>query len=268
LTIHPHTLALVYFVYLTVLSVVRGGARARRVSFVALAVTTAVSGALGWLPVTPMATLVEQTWRLALLLAGYHAAGAFYERPNLAFEARLLAIDRRLFAFGRALLPQGAKRARQRVVDGLLEAAYLSVYPIIPAGAAVVLLTGSPAAIDRFWTTVLAAGFMCYGTLPWVQTRPPRAIERTPPAATSLLRGLNLAILERGSVGVNTLPSGHAATAAAVALSVWSSAPDAGSVFAIVAILIAIATVAGRYHYAVDTVLGAVVGVGAWLLFA
>ena len=116
---------------------------------------------------------------------------------------------------------------------------------------------------------MLAAGFVCYGALPWLQTRPPRAIEAAPLVATSsLLRRLNLAILNRGSVGVNTLPSGHAATAAAVALSVWSTAPHAGGVFAIVAILIAIATVAGRYHYAVDTVLGALVGVGAWLLFA
>jgi membrane-associated phospholipid phosphatase len=259
LAIHPYTLALVYFLYLAVLSVVRGTARARRVSIAALVGTTAISGALGWLPATPMATIVEQTWRLLLLLGGYHAAGAFYERPNLALEARLLAIDRRLFAaFG-----FGAWRA----VDGLLETAYLSVYPIIPAGAAVVLWTGSSASLDRFWTTVLAAGFVCYGALPWLQTRPPRAIEAAPLVATSsLLRRLNLAILNRGSVGVNTLPSGHAATAAAVALSVWSTAPHAGGVFAIVAILIAIATVAGRYHYAVDTVLGALVGVGAWML--
>ena len=153
------------------------------------------------------------------------------------------------------------------LLGAVLEAAYLSVYPFIPAGAIVVLNTGAAGAVDRFWVVVLVAGFVCYGALPFLQTRPPRSIEGDTVGGKSAgVRQLNLAILERGSIGVNTLPSGHASTAVAVALSVWSVAPGAGAVFALLAILIAVSTVVGRYHYAVDTVLGIAVGLVAWLL--
>jgi membrane-associated phospholipid phosphatase len=259
LTLHPHTLAFVYFLYLAVLGVARGHVRARRASVAALIGTTVISRVMGYLPPAPAAIAIDQVWRLVVLLAGYHAAGAFYTAPNVRLEAWLLAIDRRVL--GSRVWPPAGR--------ALLEAAYTSVYLVIPAGAAVVIFSATPEAVDRFWTIVLAAGFACYGSLPWIQTRPPRAIEpATSAAASSQLRRLNLGILERGSIGVNTLPSGHAATAAAVALAVWPHAPPAGALFVVVAILIAIATVVGRYHYAVDTVLGVAVGVAAWLVFS
>jgi membrane-associated phospholipid phosphatase len=256
--IHPHTLAFVYFLYLAIVGVVRGGARARRASVVALVVTSALSRLVESQVTTPAGFLLAQTWPLLLLFVGYRIAGAFYERPDLALEARLLAIDRRI----------GARlEAAPRALSALLEAAYVCVYLVIPAGAAFLLWKVSADAAAQFWTTVLVAGFVCYGALPWVQTRPPRAIEGgVRVEAPRFLRRLNLLILERGSVGVNTLPSGHAATAVAVALSVWSYAPLAGACFLVIATLICVATVAGRYHYFVDTLLGALVGVGAWLL--
>jgi membrane-associated phospholipid phosphatase len=141
---------------------------------------------------------------------------------------------------------------------------------VIPLGALVVWMAGPERALDRFWTVVLVSGFACYGALPWIQTRPPRIVERssfTMAERGSSLRRLNLAILERGSVGVNTLPSGHAATAVATALAVVSCTQAVGAVFVAAAALIAVATIVGRYHYAVDTVLGVLVGVAAWAMF-
>jgi membrane-associated phospholipid phosphatase len=259
LTIHPHVLAFVYFLYLAIVAVLRGPGRARRVSGAVLVATSAVSAGLADAPASTPVSVLEQVWALALLFVAYRTAGVFYERPDEALESRLLAVDRRL----------GISRAASSpAVTALLEAAYVCVYLVIPAGAIVVVRTASPGAAQTFWTTVLAAGFVCYGALPWLQTRPPRAIERPAHAdAPAILRRLNLAILKRGSVGVNTLPSGHAATAVAVALSVWSSAPLAGALFGLLALLIAASTIAGRYHYAVDTALGVAVGVGAWCWF-
>jgi membrane-associated phospholipid phosphatase len=127
-------------------------------------------------------------------------------------------------------------------------------------------MAGSDAAVERFWSVVLLAGFACYGALPWIQTRPPRCLETATGVPTSSVRRLNLAILERSSVGVNTLPSGHAATAMAAALVVLQVAPLAGAVFLLAAVAIAVATVVGRYHYTVDTVAGVAVGILAWAL--
>ena len=56
----------------------------------------------------------------------------------------------------------------------MVELAYLLCYPLVPLSFAVVWLKGSPGDIERFWLTVLVAGYGCYATLPWLVSRPPR----------------------------------------------------------------------------------------------
>ena len=153
-----------------------------------------------------------------------------------------------------------------RFVLDLLELAYLSVYVLVPAGFALLYFSGIPFDVDRFWTVVVAAELACYGMLPWIQTRPPRAIEAGAPAAASVLRQANLLVLSRGSIQVNTFPSGHAAGSVATALAVADVLPAAGAVFGIWALAIVIGSVVGRYHYVADSVLGAAVAIVVWLI--
>jgi membrane-associated phospholipid phosphatase len=75
-----------------------------------------------------------------------------------------------------------------------------------------------------------------------------------------------MGIATRASIQVNTLPSGHAAGAVATALCVGTSVPQAGVLFAVVAASIVVATVIGRYHYLIDSILGVLVGGIAWAL--
>jgi membrane-associated phospholipid phosphatase len=82
----------------------------------------------------------------------------------------------------------------------------------------------------------------------------------------SAVRQFNVAILNRGSIQMNTVPSGHAAGAVAAALAVGEVMPVAGIVFAFLAAAIVAATVLGRYHYLVDSLLGVLVAVSAWLI--
>jgi membrane-associated phospholipid phosphatase len=60
-----------------------------------------------------------------------------------------------------------------------------------------------------------------------------------------------------------TFPSGHVAVSLACAAGVSTTSVEAGSVFAIAAAGIALGAVAGRYHYAIDAALGALVGAAA-----
>jgi membrane-associated phospholipid phosphatase len=114
---------------------------------------------------------------------------------------------------------------------------------------------------------VFAAELACYATLPWLPSRPPRVLDApAEPAMPGALRALNLGLLAHGSVQANTIPSGHAAGAVAVALSVYSTSPAAGLVFLMAAAGITVATVLGRYHYAVDSILGVIVAIVFWLL--
>jgi membrane-associated phospholipid phosphatase len=79
--------------------------------------------------------------------------------------------------------------------------------------------------------------------------------------AATLARRANVRFLATFGNAWNTLPSGHAAGAAAVAVMVWRSGSPLSPVFAVLAIGIAFGTVRGRYHYAMDTILGVALGV-------
>jgi hypothetical protein len=136
----------------------------------------------------------------------------------------------------------------------------------VPAGYLVFAVSGHSALADQYWTAVLGAEMASYGMLPWIQTRPPRRIQDDGPFNRRQLsvRTLNLFILGRGSIQVNTIPSGHAAGAVAIALSVVGVLPTAGTIFLFLAGAILVASVIGRYHYAMDAILGATMGIIAW----
>jgi hypothetical protein len=148
-----------------------------------------------------------------------------------------------------------------------VEVSYLLVYFVVPAGALTLVLAGASHALDRFWAVVLLSGFTCYAVLPWIQTRPPRVLEPNPSSAsgTSLARRVNEVLLRRASIQANTVPSGHAAVAVATALAVGSALPAAGWPFFLAATGIFVATVAGRYHYVLDSALGVLVAAMAWM---
>ena len=184
-----------------------------------------------------------------------------------ALEERPINADRVLFRLTNvtSFLARGP-----RLVLEYFEFTYLLVYPMVPISFGVFLFFGSREAADNFWTAILIAGYGCYGVLPWIQTRPPRSIERGSPVTQRglLFRRLNLFVLAHGSVQVNTFPSGHASIAVAGALAVTAADPVAGVVLFVLAASITTATVLGRYHYAADSVLGVVVGlIGWWLGF-
>ena len=197
------------------------------------------------------------------LLLGYWLPALIVRRPNVDFERRLLNLDRRLFgANGLARFEQKTPRA----VLEYLEVAYLLCYAVVPAGYAALMVAGFEGqTIDRFWTVVLSASFICYGLLPWLPTRAPRALEADTQTRRSSIRKLNLAVLNRASVQWNTFPSGHTAASVATALAVAVHIPVAGLILGVVAVSIAIASVVGRYHYAADAVAGAVVAVVVFL---
>ena len=201
---------------------------------------------------------------LVYLLIGYWLPALIVREPNVRFEQRLLDIDRKLFG------PEGLasfERSAPRPVIEYLELAYLFCYAVVPAGYACLLLAGQGTdAIDRFWSIVLLASFLCYGLLPWIPTRAPRAIEHGRGAGRSSIRQLNMAVLNRASVQWNTFPSGHTAASLATALAVAGDMPLAGVVLGAVAVSIAAGSVVGRYHYAADSLAGAAVAAAAFVM--
>jgi membrane-associated phospholipid phosphatase len=253
--------ALGYVSYLAAISFTRREfARARPALLLAAAVAWGIFLLLGRAPLSPVLSVIVPS---VVLLAGYWLSGLLFVRPDLRIEQWLLSVD------GLVLKRSGVitwfHRA-PRAVQEFFELSYLLVYVAVPAGATTVVLSEHAEYVDRFWTVVLLAEFACYGMLPWLQTRPPRTIESSSAPRVAGLRRLNLGLVNRASIQVNTLPSGHAAGAFATAFAVMSITPAAGIAFLFLALSISTATVLGRYHYVVDTVLGALVAIVVWCI--
>jgi membrane-associated phospholipid phosphatase len=180
-------------------------------------------------------------------------------------EAWLTEWDRRLF--DRAGVSRAIARAPRVVLEGL-EAAYLSVYVVVPMGFAIVWFGAIDLDVRRYWNVVVASELICYAMLPWIRTRPPRTVGDHPviDSRRVMLRRLNLLVLHRGSIQANTVPSGHAAGAVATALMVMAYLPGPGLALMVLAFAIMAGSIVGRYHYLMDSVLGAAVAVVVWAL--
>jgi membrane-associated phospholipid phosphatase len=194
----------------------------------------------------------------ASILLAYWTSGLFFVAPQSALERRLLDLDDR---FGvRAL----AERLPPAVV-ALLEAAYFSIYPAIPIGFALLLLSGGGEEVDRYWTSVLVSDFVCFACLPWIQVRTPGSLE-PPLTRRGLARRLNLLVAKFASIQVATVPSGHAAEALAVPLALARVNPLAAIPLVFLAVGVGAGAVVGRYHYMADALAGYAVAIGVWVV--
>jgi len=209
---------------------------------------------------TAGAPVLRFTAPLAVLVTGYWLTKPFYTSPSPRLEAWLMRYDERWQVDRRAgRLP--------RWVHALVEIAYIGVYPFMVVAAIPAFLI-SRDAFAWHWTLVLSAELACYVTLPWLQARPPRENGDRPHffetrkngVCPHFLRRFNEAMLERLSVRATTIPSGHVAGPIAAALSIWMMAPAWGPWLMAGALAITAATVIGRYHYAIDALLGLAVG--------
>ena len=214
---------------------------AAAVALVVLAAREAPATLRAWLP---LAYLVGGYWMPGLL-----APAVPHPTP---FERWLMRTDDVLLRH----LPAAPAR-----LTGLLELAYLICYPLVPAAFTVVWTHGDAGDVTRFWLAVLTSGYACYGSIPWLVSRPPRLVEPHDPGSRHLLAHANVFVLGRVSHELTTFPSGHAAVSAAAALMVLPVSFVGGAVVGTVAVAIAVAAVAGRYHYAIDVALGLLVAV-------
>jgi hypothetical protein len=199
---------------------------------------------------------------VVLILLNYWQAGQFVTgTPNIQAESWLLRHDARFVA---PVLRGWAQSAWGASIFAYLEIAYLAYYPFLPGAFAALLLVGGGRDVDRFWTIVLLAGYGACATLPFLQTRPPRVFDEKWSAGlpSGKIRAFNNWILRRGSIHVNTCPSAHVAIATACALALLLHGPVwVGLIFMWIAFSIAMGAVGGRYHYAMDAVLGALTAI-------
>ena len=208
------TAGIVFFGYLILVALIRtprAGSLGRVVAGALAGVLIVAVSSIAHQPLV----LKEWIWPPLVLLLAYWSSGLLFVAPSPSQEAALRWLDDRLAI-------QAVSRRTPRVLAEVLEAAYAGVYLLIPIALLVrgaFLTSPDP---HGFWSVVLITDFVCFGVLPWVQTRPPRALEAGEPWLSSI-RGFNLRLLGATSIQVNTFPSGHAAEALAAFLLVLAA---------------------------------------------
>jgi len=247
--------AVAYFAGLALAALATHAPRRRQLTVLASAV--AMSAAI--VVIAPLASDLLRVWLPHVYLAaGYWLPALLAGAPihPTRFERWLERTD--------DFLRPGAIQLPATIVH-TIELAYLLCYPLVPIAFAVVWTVGSPADVDRFWVAVLASGFACYVTLPWLVSRPPRLAggqswSRNEGQSRGLTPAeLNVFVLGRVSHQLNTFPSGHVAVTLAAAGCVASVSVVGGAIVGLVAVAIALGAAAGGYHYVVDVLLGVVV---------
>ncbi|MBK5295022.1 MAG: phosphatase PAP2 family protein [Acidobacteriia bacterium] len=198
---------------------------------------------------------------LPLLLLAYREMGWFaLPHSGTELEQSWIVWDRMVLDDwgGRALIESAGA-----VLPSVLEISYALVYAVVPGGLGTLYLTGHRKVedVDRFLFTVLLATFGAYALFPYFPSEPPRAVfpGQDLPGVITIFRKFNLGYLGRYGIHTSVFPSAHVSTAFAVAFGIRllvRERPWVGRLFLMLAILIATATVYGRYHYLVDALAG------------
>ena len=218
-----------------------------------------------------LALSVVRDWLpLAAILLAYREMG-WFALPHVghALESRWVVWDRwALRGGGKALI-----ESLGPVGPWMLEMAYALVYALAPFAVAVLYLYRRRGAVDRFlWVFVLGV-LLCYAQFPFWPSDPPRVLfaGEDLPAYAGILRRLNLWMLGNYGIHTSVFPSAHVAGAFAAAFGMKQALPDhkwAYRLLGAIAVLIAAATVYGRYHYLADASAGlliaAVAGMSLW----
>ena len=246
-----------FFLYVAVVAALPGRPRPARLTTLYIGVATGLLLTLGVSALPRQALLHDWLAPPIALVLAYWTSGLLFVGPNPEQEGALLALDTRLNILATA------RRMPAPLVPAL-ELAYAGVYPSIPLALILHLLWVPDADPARFWSVILITDYICFAFLPWVQTRPPRALERVEPW-NSAPRRFNVGMLGAASIQVNTFPSGHAAEALATGLLVLGAPWPIAAWMFLNALAISAGAVFGRYHYAADAFAGWIVAIAVWM---
>jgi membrane-associated phospholipid phosphatase len=258
---------LLYFAYATVLGLWFG---VRTLSLAGLlAINSALALAFLALARAPLAAEWRDFIPYPLGLLCYREAGwlASAVQPH-DLEHRWIVWDRLVLD---GLHGRAAIESLGALLPSVLEAAYLSVYIVGPLAVAILYILRRRDAVDPLWLAFLLGLMLSYMQFPFWPSEPPRTVfpNLDIPSFLTPLRRLNLFIVGNYGVHSSVFPSAHVSGGVAGALMLRRILPDrrwVGNLFLALAALIAVATVYGRYHYLVDALAGALVGVLAYRL--
>jgi membrane-associated phospholipid phosphatase len=206
---------------------------------------------------------------LALTLVAYREMDWFAPLPrDYNLEHRWVEWDRTLL-YGAGL--QRAIESLGVLLPAYLEFCYLLVYAVGPFSVAVLYVQRRRDLVNRLLLVYLAGTLLAYALFPYFPSDPPRTLfgGTDMPNVMTRLRQFNLWIVSGYGIHSSVFPSAHVSSAFSAAWAMLWLLPEKrkfGWGMLVYAASVAVATVYGRYHYAVDAVAGLAVSVIAALM--
>jgi membrane-associated phospholipid phosphatase len=206
-------------------------------------------------------SVVRDLASLALIVLAYREMG-WFAQPHLDHN-----LEASWVAWDRVVLRGGAKVAIESlgpVIPSILEISYAMVYALAPFAVAMLYVYKRREKVDQFLFVFAVGVLLCYAQFPFWPSDPPRVIfsGEDLPTYVTVFRRFNLWMLGNYGIHTSVFPSAHVAGAFAAAFGAMRTLPErrwVGRFLLVMASLIAVATVYGRYHYVPDAVAGMLV---------
>ena len=214
----------------------------------------------------PVWSIVRDWVPAALVLVAYWSVD-WTAKPAAGHQ-----LENALIGWDRTLLNDWGLRAAIEqfgtLVPAILDLAYLLLYAVPPLAVAVFYFRHERERIDEFLYPFLLGALLTYALLPHFPSDAPRVAfaGQDLPGVQTTFRRLNLWILDHWDIHSSVFPSGHVAVGFSAAFAMRLAAPGNRSLaltLLVLAALVWINTIYGRYHYAADGLAGLAVSVAA-----
>lgn len=153
-----------------------------------------------------------------------------------------------------------SERAPWPLLSEFLHACYWAYFVLVPLLVIVLAAQKREREAERVAGTIIATFCLCYMFYIWLPVRSPlyNYPPLAPPLSEGFFYGLTHAFAARGGVVGGAFPSSHAAVAILAWLLAVRHERRIARITAIPTAGLLVATVYGRYHYALDTIAGVV----------
>lgn len=266
-SLHLHErVAMVYFSLLALWSLARPFAAGRRFLLAALPAAIFLICRLESRKSRAWSRVVREWSSLGLILAAYWALEMFSGGRLPDWEDLLIGWDRLLLD---TIGLRTAIEAFGGFVPNTLESAYLGLYTLPHIALGLIYLLGERPQTSKFLLVLFLGTFTAYLMIPFFPLASPRMAfpGMDLPAFQSIPRVINEWLLDHMDISTGVFPSGHVAVAFSCAFGLLSVMPGRRKIWLTafaVASLIYIATIYGRYHYAVDGLSSITIAALAW----
>jgi membrane-associated phospholipid phosphatase len=242
----------------------------------------------------PRDPTVWKTWALAAVIVGiiqiltrFPKRGQSYSRDLAPIAYTLAAyremdwftpsvhahrLERAWIVWDRRILDGGHLRAAIEstgaLLPGFLELCYGLVYAVALVSLIAIFASRCRDRVNLFWLAYLVGTLGAYALFPYFPSEPPRTAfpGADMPRVTTAIREFNLFIVGGYGIHSSVFPSAHVSSALSAAWGLLAAIPKRqwiGWLMFAYGIVVAVATVYGRYHYAADGLAGIAVSLAA-----